>query len=311
MESYIQILPSHKIDRNKWNACIEQSSNAIIYADYFFLSFQCDQWSGLIIDDYKTIMPLPWRKKWGIRYLYAPAFIQQLGIFGNLSNLPIPQILNRINQFAKYGDIFFNDQNTAILNQIEYFQKTNYTLKLNQSYPQIFASYSQDLIRNLHKSEKRNLTYANDTKIEDAIQLFQSQYKDRFPQYGFKVYQNLTNACLELAKRKQCIIRSVQTESSNEPISIALILKDKKRLYLLLNLTNNIGRAFAANHYLLDQVIQEFCEEDILFDFEGSERKGIKEFYESFHPTLQPYFHYRFNNLPFLINWIRQILNRF
>jgi hypothetical protein len=62
----------------------------------------------------------------------------------------------------------------------------------------------------------------------------------------------------------------------------------------------------AANHFLLDQIIQEFSEENLIFDFEGSERKGIKEFYQSFHPENQPYFQVSFNQLPYWQKWIRQ-----
>lgn len=305
MDNIIQILPSNKIDSNRWNKCIAQSDNALIYADYFFLSNLCDHWSGLIIGDYKTIMPLPWRNKWGIRYFYAPAFIQQLGLFGDLSNLPISNILNTLKEFARFGDLFFNYQNSEILNKIKCFPKTNYILNLNQSYPQIHARYSHDLIKNLQKSEKRNLTYKNDVKIEDTILKFQAQYQERFPKFNFKVYQNLIKVCLELSKNNQCIIRSAHNDTTNEPLSIALLLKDKNRIYLLLNTTNTIGRSYAANHFLLDQIIQEFCEETLVFDFEGSERKGIKEFYESFHPEIQPYFHCRFNYLPFLLNYVR------
>jgi hypothetical protein len=310
MENQIQILPSHKIDPLKWNNCVEKSSNSLIYADFFFLTSQCDQWSGLIIDDYKTILPLPWRKKWGIRYLYAPAFIQQLGFFGHLSNLPITEIINSIIEFAKFGDLFFNYQNRELLTKIEYSEKTNYILDLKNSYPKIYSDYSHDLIKNLQKSEKHPLKYVYDVTIEVAIQQFQLQYQNRFPHLNLNTFQGLTTTCLALAKRNQCIVRSAYSDSTNEVLSIALLLKDNKRLYLLLNTTNKIGRSFAANHYLLDQIIQEFCEEEILLDFEGSEHNGIKEFYEAFHPKNQPYFHYRLNKLPFLINFIRTIITR-
>lgn len=310
MENRIQILPSNKVDPYKWNDCVEKSSNSLIYADYFFLSMQCDNWSGLIIDDYRTILPLPWRKKWGIRYLYAPAFIQQLGFFGEFSNLAIPLIINRIIEFAKFGDLFFNYQNGELLTNIEYSVKTNFIINLDKPYPKIHSSYSHDLVKNLQKAEKHQLKYTTDVKIETAIQQFQLQYQDRFPQYNKGTFLSLTAACLEMARKNQCIVRSAYSESTTEVLSIALLLKDKNRLYLLLNTTNEIGRSFAANHYLLDHIMQEFCEEKILFDFEGSEQNGIKEFYASFHPENQPFFHFRFNKLPFLINWVRKILKK-
>ncbi len=61
-----------------------------------------------------------------------------------------------------------------------------------------------------------------------------------------------------------------------------------------------------ANHTLLNEVLKEFSERDLLFDFEGSDLPGVKEFYEYFGPVNQPYFHYHFNYLPFPLNLIKR-----
>lgn len=308
MEKNIQIIEAHLINAEKWNRCIAESSNALIYADYRLLNALCDNWSGLIVGDYETILPLPWRKKFGIRYLYAPAFLQQLGFFGNLSCLDVQSIWKSVFGFVKYGDLFFNYQNKELLNNVSYTQKTNFILNLVSSYPTIHSGYTHDLIKNLQKSEKQILLYSNDLLIEKSIQLFQSQYQERFPQYSNQVFNRFSDACLAFSMTDNCITRTVFTEDGNELLSTAVLLKNHNRLSLVMNATTQKGRTFAANHFLLDQIIQEFCEENLLFDFEGSERKGIKEFYQSFHPVNQPYFQVSFNLLPLWLNWIR---NRF
>jgi hypothetical protein len=310
MGTQIQILHSKEIDPKKWDHCINNSSNSLIYARYHYLTNQCINWSGLVIDDYATVLPLPWKRKWGIRYLYAPAFIQQLGFFGNFYELPISQIIDRIKEFAKFGDLFFNHQNLEIIPHLDYVEKTNYILDLNNSYPKIYSNYAQDLLKNLQKSEKYNLQYLQTVSIENTIEKFQINYQDRFPQFNSKTFQNLKHTCKELAENNQCFTRSIYSETTDQVISTALLLKDNKRLYLLLNSTNLTGRSLSANHFLIDSIIQEFCEEALILDFEGSERKGIKDFYKSFHPINQPYFHYRFNNLPFFINMVRALLNK-
>ena len=32
------------------------------------------KWDALVLDDYAAVMPLTWRRKYGTRYLYQPAF---------------------------------------------------------------------------------------------------------------------------------------------------------------------------------------------------------------------------------------------
>jgi hypothetical protein len=78
----IQHLTRNEIDSIKWNNCVERSANGLIYAFSYYLDALCDNWDAFVIDDYNAIMPLPWRKKAGIKYIYAPPFIQQLGIIG-------------------------------------------------------------------------------------------------------------------------------------------------------------------------------------------------------------------------------------
>ena len=81
MPNEISIIPSYNIEREKWNDCINRSSNAIIYAGSNYLDHLADNWSGLVLNDYEQVMPVGWRKKFSVRYSYQIPFIQQLGIF--------------------------------------------------------------------------------------------------------------------------------------------------------------------------------------------------------------------------------------
>jgi hypothetical protein len=72
----------HKdVDTEKWDRCIEQSVNGIIYAFSWYLDIVCDEWDALVDDDYESVFPLVKRKKFGINYIYPPFFTQQLGLF--------------------------------------------------------------------------------------------------------------------------------------------------------------------------------------------------------------------------------------
>jgi hypothetical protein len=54
------------------------------------------------------------------------------------------------------------------------------------------------------------------------------------------------------------------------------------------------------------EILKEFSGRNLLFDFEGSDLPGVKEFYECFGPIDQPYFHYHFNDLPFPLNLVKK-----
>src|SRR5215216_511602 len=81
MRNEIEIIPSYNIDREKWDRCVNESSNAMIYAASAYLDHIADNWTGIVAKDYEQVMPVAWRKKFGIRYSYQIPFVQQLGIF--------------------------------------------------------------------------------------------------------------------------------------------------------------------------------------------------------------------------------------
>ena len=53
----IYYLPYQQIDKEKWDACIAQSSNSLIYACSFYLEALSENWDALVLDDYEAVMP--------------------------------------------------------------------------------------------------------------------------------------------------------------------------------------------------------------------------------------------------------------
>lgn len=304
MSESLLILPAQEIDPLKWDDCITQSSNSLIYAKYEYLTTLCDQWSGLIIGNYKAVIPLPWRKKMGLRYLYAPPFIQQLGMFGDQQLVPFTKIIECISRFIKFGDLFWNYQNTPLCLGINTLQKNNLIIYLNKTYPEIQSGYSKDLIHNLQKATKFSLSYSSKLILSEAICLYQSAYQQRLSNISKQDFINFQKLCSMLVEKNQCFTRSIIDALTNEMSSVALLLKDANRIYLILNATTEKGRSMAANHFLIDQILQEFNEEDLIFDFEGSEMEGIRSFYENFNPECQPYFYWRHNQLSPFLKWV-------
>ena len=65
-------LNERSINSIKWNQCIDNSFNCRIYSYDWHLDRTAIEWDALIYGNYKFIMPLPYRKKWGIKYLFQP-----------------------------------------------------------------------------------------------------------------------------------------------------------------------------------------------------------------------------------------------
>ena len=294
MINHFQIISSNQINPNAWDACIEQYQ-APIYLKYNYLTAMSFKWVGLVLEDYKGIMPICLKKKWGIIYSYAPAFIQQLGWVGEPINFRILE--KTIYDFVQYGDIMFNHQHQFLSQELQV--KTNLIISLNTPYDTIFDNYSSDLKQNLKKASKENLVYQTSNEIPQAIGLYKSFYADRLEKITQQDFDNFLNLCLQLNKTDNCFVRKV-VNTQNELLSIALLLKDENRIYNIANSTTILGRKTASNHFLIDSILKEFANSHFIFDFEGSDLPGVKSFYENFGALNQPYFHWHFNKLWFL-----------
>ncbi len=304
MAAFLSFLASSKIDKSKWDQCIAQSSSSNIYACSVYLDAMVDHWQGLVINDYEAVMPLPWRRKIGIRYYYTPAFVQQLGLFGTNDAVNNPNIIKLIQAFASFGDYMLNEGNCLpAFSNLK--SCTNLTIDLSIDYNTIYNNYTKDLIRNLLKATSESFIYSKDENIERDIRLYQSIYAYRTPHVKEKDYQHFIQLCQLLRKNGNCLTRKI-TDSYGILLAVVLLLKDTHRLYNVINITTDAGRRRKANHYLMDRIINEFAGTGLYFDFEGSDLPGVKRFYETFSAVNQPYYHWHFNKLPWPLRMLKK-----
>ena len=305
MPQQIAIVPSHSIDVAKLNACVANNENGLIYASTLYFNTITDNWHAIIINDYTAVMPLPWRKKWGIKYLYTPPFIQQLGLIGNVDEATAQAIILLITQQFQYGNVLMNFNNSFIATQKSVLEKSNFIIDLNNSYEAIKNNYHTSVNYSISKAEKAGCTYVSADTVDEAIMPYKEFNSNNLLHVNETVYQKLTIIFEKFQQQNKVLIRKV-TNNKNELLSIVLLLKDDKRYYNIINYTSPKGRITDANYFLYNNVLKELANQQMLFDFEGSDLPGVKKFYEKFGAVNQPYFHWHFNQLPFPFNLLKR-----
>lgn len=304
MNNRIQILPAEKIDQKKWDQCISENTNGLIYSCTTYLNTMAANWHGIVADDYAMVMALPWKKKMGIRYGYMPAFTQQLGMAGLQQNIDTPGLLRQMAHFLPYSDYHFNFSNSALVQYLSFKKRTNLVIDLSKNMSAIRELFKKDLKEDISKAEKWQLQYT-DASIDTAVHCFRENYSGKIQQLTKADFERFTVLCKQLAARLQCFVRAV-TDTDGSLLAIAVFFKDNKRIYNLMNTSLPDGRKKSANHFLLSKLIAEFSEQPLLLDLEGSEIPGVKKFYESFGAVDEPYFFHHHNVLP----WPLKLLKR-
>src|ERR1700712_4741862 len=133
--SSIKYLTHQQIDKKKWDACMDNASNTLIYGYSFYLDAMAKHWDGLVLNDYEAVMPLTWNKKYGIAYLYQPFFCASLGVFGtSVTGAITENFLLNIPAKFRYLDISLNHGNLYKMNVPGLYERKNYILSLYDSY---------------------------------------------------------------------------------------------------------------------------------------------------------------------------------
>jgi hypothetical protein len=333
----IRYLKRQEIDTARWDACVEDAPNGLIYGRSFYLdAMTAGQWDALVLEDYQAVMPLTWRRKAGIRYLCQPAFTQQTGIFSRataspsqtspVATIPSPgaapvepaapapanpspgvpsplveAFLRQAIRHFRFAEIFLNYGN-----EHPYLEKhTNFILPLTSSYESLSANYKKDLVRNLKEAARSTLRYIKDFDLRTALQDFRRQYAAGLPNIREEDYRHFEQLCLFLQQQGQLLVRAV-TDGQQQRLCTAVLLRDAARFYLLNSTTLPAGRPTEANHFLLDQFIKEWAGTSMILDFEGSDHPGIAHFYRNFGSADQPYFFYRHNRLPWPLKLVKR-----
>lgn len=296
----ITYIANKDIDITKWDTCLSRSFNKVIYAQRFYLDQMASNWDALVLNDYEAIMPLPWRKKWGFRYLYQPAFTQQGGVF-SMCPLGVQTLSEFMTEarakfkFAEFtgnsGVLFPPSDNYTLVSRL------NLTLKLSDSHPEHILRYDSITKKNLKRASNTDLKYLPSADYIGIIEFYRQQYETRLPDFDAGDYKKFEKICDKLFSEKNLICRTVVQQSGNVVAGVVL-LKDHHRLYNLISAVNAEGRKTQANYLLYDKMIEEFCGQSLILDFEGSDIPGIAEFYKRFNPEAESYQFVRFNNLP-------------
>ncbi len=268
-----------------------------------------NNWVALVLDDYDAVMPLPWKKKWNIKYLYQPAFTQQLGIF-SIKPLTASQVKIFIEiaaQHFKFAEITLNHLNatepTGTIFQVT--QRDNYTLNLNKPYEELHDNYLPAFTKSLRRIRKFEMLYVSSVNYQKTVELYRHLYGNRFRFSDGNIYRHFENICKKLFGENALVIRHARS-TGNKLLASAVLLKDENRLYNIISCITTEGKKLEANYFLYDSIIKEFANTPLLLDFEGSDIEGVATFYKKFNPEHEPYPFIKFNTLPAFIKWFKK-----
>jgi hypothetical protein len=280
----IQYLKRNQVDTKLYDTCIQKSINSRIYAYSWYLDCVADNWDALVLGNYEAVMPLPWRRKHRLKYIYPPAWTQQLGVFSNkiISQNLLDKFINAIpKKFVKIT-VQFNSEN--ISNSFKMEKRINYILPLNISTNELISKFNNNRKRDLNKATLTSLKIEKEINFNVFLKFYLSEDKN----YVLTLNQIETLNKLLKSENKSIYIWGIKI---NEKLIASLVwLKDKNRITYLLPIANSEAKKMGLPTLLVTELIRQFSNSDMVLDFEGSMIKGVASFYTSFGAYKEEYY---------------------
>lgn len=284
----------HKdIDFKKWDDVILSSQIPTVFAHSYFLNAMSPNWDALVINDYDTVFPLTWKRKFGILYLPQPYFTSQLGAFGVIKD----EREKLFHQYIlKHFKLIEYELNSANRIQSEYIQNKNtFVIEYAKGF-----SFNQNTRRNIAKAKENGL------KIEevspDEIISVSEKILNPFllqelclPKLEVKRFSDLLKNCM--TEKSLYTLKTVNKK--NEVKAIAHFVYNSRYALFLKGTNTDKADNSGSMHLLLEHAINFFSEEVECFDFGGgSVNEGLSNFYKGLGGTQRDFSFLRVNNLP-------------
>lgn len=300
--STIQYLRHTEINKQLWDRCIDNATNGLVYCYSFYLDKMATNWDGLVLNNYEAVMPLPFRKKFGVYYLYQPFLAAQLGIFGaELNSSLVTKFLNAIPRKFSYWDLSMNHGNVVSSLNFPLYERSNYVLDLSKPYNILYQNYRENIRRNIKKARDHGCYIKTAINVDDVIALAKQQTAG----YNESDFENFKQLYSYLQSKSQAKTYGVFSPQ-NELVASCVFFFSHKRAYYILVGNHPNGRTLGASHLLIDGFIKDHAEQDLKLDFEGSDIRNLAFFYSSFGATEEKYAAIKLNRLPWWAKWLKK-----
>ena len=304
-ENGIRYLLREEIDTSKWDNCIQSAPGGTVYATAAFLDHMSTCWSALVAGDYNTVMPLPYRKKFGFDYLYQPAFCQQLGVITQMEDgrpVDADYFLAAIPKRFRFWEINLNSKNTV--RNYNFNSRKNFLLNLSSDFATLQTGYSRMAKRNIRKAQDAGVIVEPSGLVNAVMDLHGKRFGSSLGPTQSD-YQHLADYVAQLPSENKLIL--IAKNSFGNLIASSLYLIYKNRVVFLLNGNLSESLRTGATHLLKDFCIRKFAGSNMILDFEGSDNPDFARFYQQFGAhELEYYPAIYYNKLPPFIRWLKQ-----
>ncbi len=300
----LKYLHRDQLDEGRWDEVIAQSQAETLYPYTWYLDAVAERWSAIVIDDYRFVMPVVWKQKYGMKYIYQPYYTQQLGIFSKeyVDPAVISETLPVLYKKFRFGNFNFNAKNlVAEDKRWSLYDKTNYVLDLSPGYDKLSASFSTNAKRNIKRAMTNSGELEKGVSCEEVIAFKRVNDTIKRTEGEYKWLQNLLETMTNRGAGTAYGIRA-----DGHLIATAFFGFSRTRGIYLVSASNLEGKEQRSMFKIVDAFIREHAGKEFNLDFEGSNIPSVARFFAGFGARPEIYQGVNFDRLPVFLNKLRK-----
>ena len=300
----IRHLVHSAIDKAQWDALLLRAENRMWYAHHAVLDILAPGWEALLDEESGAIMPLPWRSRWGIHYLFQPYGVQQLGVFAPHYDDTLGQrFIDAVPERFRYWDIHVNERMRDIrCDQV--LHSTQQVIPVLPDMEQQRAAYSQGHRRNLRRGEqyRKDLTTAIDA--DAFMDLYERTTALRFGPTKARDLASLRLLVRMIIAQGQG--RILGMKEGDELLAAAVFVEWGGRSIFLKSAVDERAQERAPMFLIVDGYLALGAGGSGLLDMAGSNTPTVQRFNAGFGARTSVYLHLIRNRLPPPLRWYKQ-----
>jgi len=288
----MKFIEQDEINAGKWDVLV-QNQKASFFSYSWYLDAVAENWCLLVDEEYTKGIALPYTKRMGVEILYVPIFSRAMHAIGELLDSDVEQIKNRFKviELATTTNVFGADSK-RVHQSITDFEN---------------RKLSSQAKRSLKKAVNSGISVTNNTSFDAVTCAIEEELQDKFLGVDAERISRLKK--LFQSSENKGALKIFEVSDGQETGGIACLVNDSELLYLKgacpESLKKNGGMYLALN-----SAIEFAQEQNLKFDFGGSNVEGVQRFNKNLGGIDQEYFYFESNAAPFWFQWARKLKNR-
>ncbi|MFT6503506.1 MAG: hypothetical protein ACJASQ_003643 [Crocinitomicaceae bacterium] len=277
----MKIVERKNIDLARWENLTNKQGGISLFAKAWYLDAVAENWCVLVNDDYSRGIALPYSKRAGVEVLYSPIFGRYSELIGEFKEDELALIKERFKviEFACRQELFDKTEE-RIYQAISDFDS---------------HKLGSQAKRSLKKAEKNGFSVALTDDYSNVFSKVKEELNHKFTGITEKSLGALEQL-FENAKQAEAI--KVFNVAGNGNLGGIVCFESKDQLLYVKGAVDSETKSNGGMYLALNTAIEYAKENNLKFDFGGSNVEGVKRFNYNLGGVDEVYFMHVQNNGP-------------